>query len=69
MRKTKYKGYWIEPINFNGIALYMFYPIGLKRPNEHIGRKAWSIQDIKTYIDSYGDILGDTLSFGDGQKE
>ena len=68
MRKTRYKDYWIEPIDFNGVTLYMFYPIWLKRPNEYMGRKAWSIQDAKTYIDSYGDILGDTLSFGDGQK-
>ena len=68
MSKMKYKGYWIEPINFNTASLYMFYPVGSKRPNEYLGRKALSVQDIKTYIDSYGDILGDTLSFGDGQK-
>ena len=69
MRKMKYKGYWIEPIDFNTSVLYMFYPVGSKRPNEYMGKKALTIQTAKLYIDSYGDILGDTSSIGDGQSD
>ena len=68
MRKMKYKGYWIEPIDFNTSVLYMFYPVGSKRPNEYMGNKTLSIHDAKIYIDSYGDILGATSSTSGGQK-
>ena len=59
MKKTKYKGYWIEEIEYNTATLFMFYPIGSKRPFETFGKKALSVKDAKTFIDCLGDNLGD----------